>query len=249
MRLKIITINVEAGSLLDSFLAFVQAEQPDILLLQEVFVGPEAANRQFHILECLREMLPHYQVDHAPTYDTYRGGLYIEAGNAILSTFPIISREVFFYGIPYMHHYVEPTGDYSLVPRNLQYVQLDTSTTPVHVFNTHGIWSSDIHDKPERLQMSQIIVEQVRGRSPVILGGDFNTVAHTRTIDLIERHLVNVFKDKVYSTLNMRRKRNAIYANLAIDMLFVSQDVVVTRTECPQVDISDHLPLIAEVTI
>ncbi len=249
MRIKIITINIEAGSLADNLLAFVAAHVPDILLLQEVFTSPESPDTRFYILKHLQEMLPHHHVDRAATYDAYRDGARIEAGNAILSTFPIVNRNVVFYGSPYASQYVEPIHDYATVPRNLQYVQLDVRGTLLHVFNTHGIWGQDSAPTAARVAMSHVIVEHIQGRSPVVLSGDFNTVANTPPIDLLEQHLRNVFKGTVPSTLNMRRKHHPVYATLALDMLFVSKDIAVTYQACPHVDISDHLPLIMEIML
>lgn len=249
MNIKIITINIEAGRLMDNLVAFVAAHRPDILLLQEVFTSPESPDPRFHVLEALHKTLPHHHLDRAATYDTVRDGVRVEAGNAILSKFPFVDRSVVFYGIRYASHYVELIDDFSTVPRNLQHVQLDGRGTTLHVFNTHGIWGIDPSLTTARLHMSQVIVEQIRGRAPVVLGGDFNTVADTPPIDMLEQHLTNVFKGKIQSTLNMRRKRHPVYATLALDMLFVSKDVAITQAECPEVNISDHLPLIMEMML
>lgn len=40
-----------------------------------------------------------------------------------------------------------------------------------------------------------------------------------------------------------------MYAQLVLDMLFVSEDITVLRKDCPRVDVSDHLPLVAEIGV
>jgi endonuclease/exonuclease/phosphatase family metal-dependent hydrolase len=249
LNVKIISINIEAANLLDQLLEFVREQTPDILLMQEVFISHESLDRRFHILEHLQDILRNYYLDRAATYDTYRGGTMVEAGNAILSRFPIVESQTFFYSIPYTSNYVEPTNDYSTVPRNLEYIQVDLGVKKLNVFNTHGVWGFDGLDNDDRLYMSRIIVKQIKRLPHVVLGGDFNVGPNTQTIKNIEKHLVNIFKSDVRSTFNMKRKSNPVYANLVVDMMFVSKDLTIIRKGCPQVDISDHLPLVVEIII
>lgn len=247
MSIKIITINIQAAELLDNFLAFIQEQVPDILLMQEVFTSRESLNQRFYVLEHLQNILNDYHVDRAATYDTLRDGAVVQAGNAILSKFPIKKRKTVFYNIPYIHQYVEPVGDYTAVPRNLQYVQLDVNGTELNIFNTHGIWGIDSANSATRVHMVQVIVEQIKDLPFVVLGGDLNVPSNTEPIDNLEQHLISVFKHELKSTLNMRRKHDPVYANLDLDMLLVSRDINVIRKECSQVDISDHLPLIIDI--
>jgi endonuclease/exonuclease/phosphatase family metal-dependent hydrolase len=60
----------------------------------------------------------------------------------------------------------------------------------------------------------------------------------------IEEHLTSVFGNSLTTTFNMRRKENPGYATAAVDLMYISNDLRVTGKDCPDVDISDHLPLV-----
>jgi endonuclease/exonuclease/phosphatase family metal-dependent hydrolase len=65
----------------------------------------------------------------------------------------------------------------------------------------------------------------------------------------IEQYLTSVFGNNLKSTFNMRRKDNPGYATAAVDMLFVSPNIRIVNSECSDVDISDHLPVIATLEV
>jgi endonuclease/exonuclease/phosphatase family metal-dependent hydrolase len=47
----------------------------------------------------------------------------------------------------------------------------------------------------------------------------------------------------------MHRKDNPGYATAAVDMLFVSPGIKIIDRQCPDVDISDHLPVVATLEV
>jgi endonuclease/exonuclease/phosphatase family metal-dependent hydrolase len=65
----------------------------------------------------------------------------------------------------------------------------------------------------------------------------------------LENSLLSVFGNSLATTFNMSQKTNPGYATAAVDMLFISREIKVTSSECPQVNISDHLPLIATLEV
>jgi endonuclease/exonuclease/phosphatase family metal-dependent hydrolase len=100
--------------------------------------------------------------------------------------------------------------------------------------------------------MSEIIVNQIQDKSNVILGGDFNLLSTTQTVQNIERHLTSVFKKELPTTFNVKHKnleKSPGYATSAVDMMFVSPDLKIVSKSCPDVDVSDHFPLVCEVTL
>lgn len=249
MKVKIISINIAGGILSDRLVQFIKLQKPDILLMQEVFTSSTSREKQLLIIDQLKKILKNYYLDKAATYTSNRGKSKIEAGNAVLTRFPITKTKVTFYDVPYAKNYSEPQEDYSHVPRNLQYVQLKIGDKDLNIFNTHGIWGRDGQDTGRRLHMSNVIVKQVKGLDYVVLGGDFNVDPKTQAIANIEQHLVNIFKNDLKTTFNIRRKSNPIFNRLVVDMMFVSKDIRVMYKECPQVDISDHLPLLIEIEV
>ena len=92
--------------------------------------------------------------------------------------------------------------------------------------------------------MSQKIVNNLQGKEHVILAGDFNLQPNTQTISNIEKQLKNVFRGELKTTFNMKRKDNPGYASAVVDMIFVSKHIKILKHYCPNVDVSDHLPLV-----
>lgn len=247
MTIKFLNLNLlEGGLLFPEILKFIHAEQPDILSLQEVYNSqdPDLAPN-FRSMEVLKQALPEHFFYYSPEllHRVPEGD--IDIGNAIFSRFPIKASETHFFGIPYeMYSEEKRKHDYSQDPKNIQHVELDMKGKSLHVFNLHGIWGRHGYDTPARLLMSQIIVETIQGKKPMILSGDFNVRPNTQTIRNIESHLTNVFSGELSSTFNMKRKADGGYASSVVDMIFISHGVRVLEKKCPQVDISDHLPLV-----
>jgi endonuclease/exonuclease/phosphatase (EEP) superfamily protein YafD len=136
-------------------------------------------------------------------------------------------------------------------PRELEHVVIETPNGDVNVFNLQGVWDLDGDNYSEqRKKMAEVIVTAVEGKEHVILGGDTNARPTNKAIQQIEAKLINVFKGQLKTTFNMRHKDNPGYATSVVDMLFVSpNDMEVLSRECPNVNISDHLPLVMEVTL
>lgn len=125
---------------------------------------------------------------------------------------------------------------------------VDANGTELNVLNFQGVWDLDgDNDSAARLRMSDTVVQAVKGKTRVILGGDTNVRPMTETVRRIERHLHNIFGTELTTTFNMNRKSDPGYATAVVDMIFVSDDFTVTSHECPSVDISDHLPLVVEL--
>lgn len=72
----------------------------------------------------------------------------------------------------------------------------------------------------------------------------------TKSIALLEEHLVNVFKqDNRVTSFNMRHKTNPGYAVAVVDMLFVSSSLVVLEHRQCDENVSDHLALTATIEV
>jgi len=282
MHLKIICLNVWIGGVLfEEIVDFLQKEQPDILFLQEVFLGEEESVSeqskhhsnpqlpplppQYRTYQVLKKRLGFAHGHFAPAFieevETTKGvgdssKLEIPQGNAILSKYPLREVSVTHFDVPFGKR-IDDYSAYAFSPRNLQHVVATLPTgTDVHLLNTQGIWGEDGEDSPRRLEMGKKIIQELQWESgqlsPVILAGDFNILPHTQTIASIEKKLVNVFKDELKTTFNLKRKNLEKYPGFAqavVDMFFVSPDISVSSHTCPQVDISDHLPLVVEIEI
>ena len=226
---------------MENALQFIREVQPDILLLQEVF-WQEGAEPQH--LDLLAEAMAVPHTAYAPTSGHHDAPGYHKHGNAVLSRWPITQEESRFYDVPYNDDYRE-TADWTFAPRNLQNLRVATPGGELQVLNTHGIWGYDGRDNERRLAMAEVISGEIAGNGiPTILAGDFNTDPDTETVGIIERKLTNIYKGKISSTFNMLHKTKPIFAQLTVDMMFASPSLRVIGAECPEVNVSDHRPLV-----
>jgi len=184
--------------------------------------------------------------------NNYQNDLKIDHGNAIFSRYPIKNHQVYFFDLKYaVVDWIKAhkLNRFEHFPRNMQWIQLKINYKLLNIFNLHGIWGKDGKDNPRRLKMSELIVDKVKNKEKVILSGDFNMDPNTKTIHNIEKELKNVFKNKLKSTFNIKYKKDPIFSKIVVDMIFISRDIKIVEKNCPQVDISDHLPLIIVLEI
>jgi len=246
MKLKVITLNIWEGLYLDKAVDFINAENPDVLMLQEVY-GLNAAESadQFRTLEILQESLGLSYSYFVPGLRHSREEGKFLIGNAIFSKYPILKEDAVFFNEPFSDDFVVAPENNHMYPHTLQHVVLDTPVGEVNAYNIHGTWNLDGDNFSKNRQlMSEAIINAVTGKSRVILAGDTNAKPTNMAMRKVGEHLVSVFGHELKSTFNMRHKDNPGYATAVVDMMFVSSDVTVAEKTCPAVDISDHLPLV-----
>lgn len=254
MKIKVLTLNIWGGRLLYRAIEFIKAEDPDIILLQEVFNGEDKnLDFKYKSYKFLRQKLnlPH-NAFMAAFIDT-RSFKRIPQGNAIFSRFPIDNKRIIFFDIPFGEFNLEASdiqnGENQYIPMSMLRVDVRCDIKTLCAYSVHGIWGFDGKDNDRRLTMSKTILDEIKDKENVILAGDFNVNPHTKTIENIEKHLQNVFKNELVSTFNMNHKELPGYATAIVDMIFVSKSMKIINHYMPQVDISDHMPLVCELEI
>lgn len=249
MSFKFICLNLwQGGKLFDEIVSWLREERADIIVLQEVYKSSDRSlERRYRSLAELKRALglPHYCF--APAFMDYREKV-AEMGNGVLSKFPVKASRTVFYDVPYDNHFAN-REDFTWVARNLQHVCIEGGGGVVNVFNTQGIWGFDGDDNERRLNMVRIIVKEIGDKKNVVLAGDFNVKEGTETVAAIENRLLNVFKGELKSSFNMKWKDNPNFATAVVDMIFVSQDVKVIQHYMPEVNVSDHRPLVAVLEV
>jgi endonuclease/exonuclease/phosphatase family metal-dependent hydrolase len=254
MNIKFITLNLwHGGILFDEIVNFLREQDADIVVLQEVFsTDDQKLPAHFRSIESLRKHLDYPYYDFAPAVlDKWHYGNILD-GNAVLSRFPITNRDItFFDHVLDMDNPRDPL-DIDLIPvtpRNLQHVTLESPVGEINVFNFQGVWDLDgDRVSPQRQKMSDIIIEKTKGKSHVIVAGDTNAKHTNPVMRAIEEHLTSVFGDSLTTSFNMSRKDNPGYATAVVDIIYVSNDFDIVSRECPEVDISDHLPLVTTLS-
>lgn len=252
MRLKFITVNIWlGGKLWDELTAFLRQEDADIVAMQEVYNGHDATlPRELRSFDELRGVLPY---EHAAFAPAYRDGRCqnVEIGQAVFSKFPIQSNEAIWFDVPFdTPARTEGGVADEFAPRSLQHAVLDIARGGSHIFNIHGIFGHrNGDDNPRRSAMIGTILKEMDGKQPAILAGDFNLKNTTQAVAKLRTKLHDVFGDELTSTYNMQQKTDPGYATAVCDMMFVTSDIKVLEKNCPQINVSDHLPLVATLEV
>jgi endonuclease/exonuclease/phosphatase family metal-dependent hydrolase len=219
--------------------------------LQEVHDGhdPRLPER-LRSMDALKERLgyPHQSFAHSHLLALPEGT--VPSGNAFLSKFPITDQSTTYLFEPTQDEYLDVPEQWPIFPRILQGVQLDTPAGELNAFNIHGVWDLD-GDNPSvaRKTMVEKTLQAVAGKPNVLLAGDTNATTGNPLLRDIDAKFANVFGHELKSTFNMRRKDKPGYATAAVDHMWVSRNIQILSRDCPNVDISDHLPLVATLEL
>ncbi|OIP57600.1 MAG: hypothetical protein AUK12_02870 [Candidatus Levybacteria bacterium CG2_30_37_29] len=251
MKIKFLTINIlHGGTFWDNLVSFVHQQKPDIVFLQEVYNGhDQSLEKRFRTVDEFKKeftFLSHAKFEPS-LFDTNMGN--IEWGNAVFSKFPISSSKALFFDIPLKPSPLVENEDPRQTPESMTCVEIDILGKILYGFNIHGIWDTHGNDTVRRFEMLTVVKGAIHGKSPAILAGDFNLSPITKFVDEIEKELTSVFGNSLSSTFNMMHKTKPGYATAVVDMVFVSYDIKVLSKEMPNVDVSDHMPLVAILEI
>lgn len=251
MKIKVLNLNIFQGNFLNEAIEFIKQQDADIVCLQEVYDGVEPdLEDKYRTLSILKSRLDYQYYDFAPaTIDVYPFGK-VPQGNLIISKLPIIRSEVKFFSGSLSERDPDDPKTWPVTPRNLQSAAVDLPEGELNIFNLQGVWDLDGDNfSSQRQAMTETIIEAVKDKQRTVLAGDTNATPNGRAIKDIKEHLEDVFGDSLVSTFNMKQKTNPGYATAVVDFIFVSRDIKVIERSCPNVDISDHLPLVATLEV
>jgi endonuclease/exonuclease/phosphatase family metal-dependent hydrolase len=255
MNLKFICLNLwSEGNILDNAIAYINKEKPGILAAQEAWHSPDKnMDGNYRAFQTIKENCGFAYASFAEAFIDNNGGHRFPSGNAIYSRWPLTEHEPIFYDMPKGERYAQTHDEYTVTPRNLQFVTTHTDNADINVFNTQGVWDLDGDNvTARRIKMCNEIAKATHGKQNVILAGDLNLKPTNKALAPIDAQLTSVFKYERSTSFNLRRKnidKYPGYASAVVDLMYVSPDIKVLKYSCPDVDVSDHLPLVAELEI
>lgn len=176
-------------------------------------------------------------------------GGFIEQGNYILSKLPIKKADTTFFHKGYkrvsdwkeMNFYEEDHG------RALQTVEVECADKKFNIMNVHGIWTADkIGDSRTIAEINFILEKISKSDMPSILAGDFNLLPKTDSIKLINEKMINLISKNNIKTTRPAFKNHMEEGNNIVDYVFINDKIQCNKFEVPNIDLSDHLPLILE---
>jgi exonuclease III len=124
----------------------------------------------------------------------------------------------------------------------------------VHICNFHGLSKpGNKLDNSNRLKQSKYLIDFFRDKDgQKIIGGDFNLLPDTKSIQIFKE---NGYRDLI-KDFNIKTTRNRLSWEMYpdnpqyhSDYVFLSPEVKIKKFSVPDVEISDHLPLILEIEV
>ncbi len=134
------------------------------------------------------------------------------------------------------------------------HTQLNVNGKLVNICNVHGVSKpGNKQDDKYRLQQSSKIIEFYKDVDGVkIIGGDFNLEKNTESVALFSKagFVDLICKYNISTTRNRlvweKYPDNKLYYS---DFVFASPDCDIQKFEVPNVEVSDHLPIIMEINV
>lgn len=231
--MKLIFLNTWNGKQTNAISNFLQTHtnNTDVFCLQEVYDGGmrKIALNYFH--EFTEIYKYQYGFQDEIGIEDYAQGTYIRKNIKIIKSGPVFGES--------------PVSGLGIA------VDIKLDNQILHILNYHGISRpKDKLDTEARFSQSQKIVNYYNKLSgPKILGGDFNFLPETRSYDTFIQHGYH----ELIKSNNISTTRNRLYwdnrpqKHLYSDYIFVSLDINIKNLSVPNIEISDHLPLILEI--
>ena len=258
MQFKLLQLNtLHGGEIFDPMMQFLQAQQADVMHLQEVFSNEQGfefpSHPNYSLFESIQKNFryPYANFYHKSDWEVEPGKI-LKFGNATFSRFEIQNfHSVEVPGFEHRDHTFYANRqplDYSDAPYGFIASEIKIGDKTVKSINIHGVWGQDGSDNPRRLLMRDLILKEIEHDEYVICSGDFNTTPETQTMLGLETKLVNVFKNELKTTFNGKRWKMPD-PTFVVDFLFVTPNIKVVEHSMPDADVSDHMPLVATLEI
>jgi endonuclease/exonuclease/phosphatase family metal-dependent hydrolase len=232
--LRIVTYNIHRGRGLDRrtrperIAEVLQALNPDIIALQEV-IGPGRAT-----------------AGHAEIIGAALGMGWImgpirelrnhQFGNMILSRFPM------------WNHAQYDLSWQTCEPRGTQRVAVDVGPGTLQVYNAH-LGTALLERRYQAARLAAWVHDR-RTPGPKILLGDFNEWSRTLAGDILAERLQSI---DIFQFLKRRRTYPGIFPLVHLDHIYYEGDIKVRDVSLPKTRLallaSDHLPLVADITV
>lgn len=261
--MKIMTLNIWGGKMFNDLEPFLKthAKDVDIFCFQEVYRGSDHAKNRWseksnygemfmNIYSKVSEILGEHVGFHAVSVVIESDGEQIPYGIAM---FVKKDLELITHGC---HDIFDRYADLDVEEnmkkigiwnRLLQYVTINHHGSPLTIFNLHGLHTGKgKNDTEDRLQQSRQVKKFMHNHpGKKILCGDFNLNIDTQSLSLMEDGMRNLIKE---SGATSTRSHLYPHAVRFADYMLISPDIEVVKFDVLEDVVSDHLPLLIEIT-
>lgn len=254
MTLSLLQLNINADNFWDALVHFVKKNDFDILMLQEVAGNHTICGNINSKRDCFKEL-------QKVLADRYRGELAIAErftsssssylGSAIFykRSFSLIEKTIlplYQRGMPFPSE----AKNFEDESRVLLHLTIGTNDKQISLINLHAAWAKTSKEEPHQTKQGEKLLSYLKNvHKPFILAGDFNLDPEQPTIKKINQLAHNLIEiNKITNTLNPRTHRAKVFPpGLAVDYIFVSQDITVKSCKVLEDNLSDHLGLVAKI--
>lgn len=255
MRIKLLQLNIEAGSRYSDLIKYLKQEQFDLLHFQEVCGGKfsRIGNDNFSALK--DELTLHGDLAISMNQIHDKSSYFANATFYKPNLIPLKKQIVWLHPFREVEE-IERT-DHDLLrslPRNALALQFQINNELIWFINTHLAWGPNPKDEPHKIIQGQKLESFIANLTdPFILSGDFNVDKDSSVVKSIEKlgvnHAVNA---GITNTLNpnVHRAKELFPKGVAVDFIFTSPDLIYENFSLvDKPDISDHLGLKIDIIV
>lgn len=244
--MKLMQLNIWRGKLNNQIAKLVQAEQPDVICMQEVFGEPDAVisnpDRMFESLELIAEAGGFDYKFFAPIYSTTYSGRSIRYGNAIVSKYPLLEQETVFTRGEFIEN-LDVSAEFAS-PYNLQLARLEVGPVSVTIANHHGYWLTNPMGDQTSVDSMELVANRLkRVTGPLVLAGDLNVIPASPAMRVFDG-----FLEDLTATHNLKTTLSEFgkVPDVPCDHILVSPEVQVRNFSASDALVSDHKALLLE---
>ncbi len=214
----------KTDTVLSKLLSFIRSVDPDVIGLVEVDSGSYRSRNGCQV-EAIAAELGHYHVvktKYGEKSIAHKVPVLNKQGNGVLSRETILSHHF---------HYFE---------EGVKRLVIEVELEEMVIFIVH----LSLKYKHRHLQLEHLHRITSASRKPVIVAGDFNTFGGDREVKLFlaASNLLNANQAGLPSYPSHAPKRH-------LDFIFHSPELVVSHFSIPNIQLSDHAPLICDFVL
>lgn len=238
--IKIVSLNIELDRHFDLVLPFLQKQEADVLLLQEVLEKDLEKISQF------LKMQPVFTPLCKLAWEEF-GGSTPALGIASFSQLKVMSTAISYYSGSREVLPVLPHGQAHKMSRAFIKTVVEKNGEQFCLVNTHFTWTPDGMPNARQRREFRRMLDLLLATPELILCGDFNASRGREIFDQIAK----VYKDNIPQNItttidqNLHRRKNL---QLVVDGLFTTKGYEVRDVEIVD-GVSDHCAIVAHVTI
>lgn len=247
--LKFVQINIYKGRYFEALVEFLRTENPDIISLQEVSSGEINLypDKKVHLFEYLKKRLGlNGEFVNDQKFSNSPGKM----GNAILTKLPIVGANVVTLNdqVPITIKQFRSWRIWPKISRHLLDVTVDFCGQSICAMSWHGAWTAPPTDTDETLRQAKIVADYLKSiTDPFILGVDLNNIPTSATTAIINQVANNLMINSGIVQTTHPKIHKIVPRGYLVDYIFTSRDFRLIKLDVPQVTVSDHLPVIAQL--